>query len=138
MRASAWFDKVHIETLGPGYITANGRDAANNTSVFVFNQADVRGVSGANSTYLGRPWRPWSRVLFQRSYLGDVVKPEAWSRWDKVQSVENVVFEEYKNHGPGATGPRANFSSQLTKAVKIDDLFGHTFGTEHWVDVNFL
>jgi pectinesterase len=138
LRASAWFDKVDIETIGTGYITANGRDAANNTSIYVFNQADVRGTSGANSTYLGRPWRQWSRVVFQRSYLGNVVRPEGWSRWDALQPVNNVVYEEYKNYGPGAAGPRANFSSQLSKPIKIEDIFGRNFEKEVWVDKAYL
>ncbi|KAJ4344961.1 hypothetical protein N0V95_006074 [Ascochyta clinopodiicola] len=138
LRASAWFDKVDIETIGTGYITANGRDAANNTSIYVFNQANVRGTSGANSTYLGRPWRQWSRVIFQRSYLGDVIRPEGWSRWDSVQPVDNVVYEEYKNYGPGAAGLRANFSSQLRKPVKAEDVFGPSFENEFWVDTNYL
>ncbi|UPX16919.1 uncharacterized protein EKO05_0007300 [Ascochyta rabiei] len=138
LRASAWFDKVDIETIGKGYITASGRDAANNTSIYVFNQANVRGTSGANSTYLGRPWRPWSRVIFQRSYLGDVVRPEGWSRWDAVQPVDNVVFGEYKNYGPGAAGSRANFSSELRTPVKAEDVLGSNFKKEFWVDTNYL
>lgn len=138
LRATAWFDKVAIETIGPGFITANGRDAANNTSIYVFNQADVRGTSGANSTYLGRPWRQWSRVIFQRSYLGDVVDPEGWSRWDDVQPVENVVYGEYKNYGPGAAGPRVEFGEQIGKAIKMEDLFGRAFEKEFWVDMDYL
>ncbi len=138
LRASAWFDKVDIQTIGPGYITANGRDSSNNTSIYVFNQADVRGMSGANSTFLGRPWRQWSRVIFQRSYLGDVVKPEGWSRWDAVQPLENVVYQEYKNYGPGAAGLRASFSSQLSTPIKIEEVFGRGFEKEVWVDTNYL
>lgn len=138
LRASAWFDKVDIETVGPGFITANGRDGLNNTSIYVFNQVTVRGTSGVNSTYLGRPWRQWSRVVFQRSLLGDVVKPQGWSRWDDVQPVNNIVYEEYNNRGPGSIGPRANFSSHLSKAIKIEDLFGRSFGKESWVDTSYL
>ncbi|KAJ4365133.1 hypothetical protein N0V83_008751 [Neocucurbitaria cava] len=139
LRAAAWFDKVDIETIGTGYITANGRDAENNTSFYVFNEAKVTGTSGPNSTYLGRPWRPYSRVVFQKSYLGDVVKPEGWSRWDAVQSVENVFYKEYKNYGPGAMiRQRANFSSQLTAPIKASDIMGKRFEKEFWVDVDYL
>lgn len=139
LRAIAWFDKVDIETIGPGFITANGRDAANNTSFYVFNEAKVTGTSGRNSTFLGRPWRPYSRVVFQKSYLGDVVNPEGWSRWDAVQSVENVFYKEYKNYGPGAdTHLRANFSSQLSAPIKATDLFGKRYEKEVWVDADYL
>jgi pectinesterase len=138
LRATAWFDKVDIESIGPGFITANGRDAANNTSVFVFNQADVRGTSGANSTYLGRPWRQWSRVVFQRSYLGDVVRPEGWARWDEVQPVGNVRYGEYKNYGPGAKGMRAGFGEEIGEVMKMEEVFGRGFEREGWVDVDYL
>jgi pectinesterase len=100
LRAIAWFEKVDIRTIGTGYITANGREAEANPSFYVFNKANVSGSSEVNSTVLGRPWRPYSRVVFQASYLGDVVKPEGWSRWDTVQSTDNVVYEEYKVGDP--------------------------------------
>jgi pectinesterase len=100
LRAIAWFEKVDIGTIGTGYITANGREVETNPSFYVFNKANVSGSSGVNSTVLGRPWRPYSRVVFQASYFSDVVKPEGWSRWDAVQSTDNVVYEEYKVSEP--------------------------------------
>jgi pectinesterase len=139
LRASAWFHDVDIETIGTGYITANGREAANNTSFYVFDQCKVNGKSGVNSTYLGRPWRPFSRVVFQESYLGDVVRAEGWSKWDAVQSVENVRYGEYKNFGPGTSvSTRANFSSQLEKSVQAEEILGKGFEREGWVDTSYL
>ncbi|KAF2833417.1 carbohydrate esterase family 8 protein-like protein [Ophiobolus disseminans] len=138
LRAIAWFEDVDIESIGPGYITANGREAQNNTSIYVINQSKVFG-SSPNSTVLGRPWRTFSRVVFQKSYLGDVVKPEGWARWDAVQSVENVVYQEYKNFGPGAgLVARANFSTQIERAYRPVDLFGKRFESEGWVDGDYL
>ena len=139
LRAIAWFNDVDIVTVGPGYITANGREAENNTSIYVINQSKVTGTSGANSTVLGRPWRTFSRVVFQKTYLGDVVKPEGWARWDAVQSTDNVVYEEYKNFGPGADmGMRANFSREIDRPYKATDLFGKNFEKEVWVDGDYL
>jgi pectinesterase len=157
LRAVAWFEKVDIQTIGTGYITANGREAETNPSFYVFNNANVSGTSGPNSTMLGRPWRPYSRVVFQESYLSDVVKTEGWSRWDDVQSTHNVVYKEYKvrnpreelhlifadpcsqNHGPGAnTAARVNFSSLLSTPIQATNLFGTKFEKENWVDVDYL
>ncbi|KAI9149065.1 Pectinesterase [Paramyrothecium foliicola] len=138
LRAAAWFEQLDIVSIGSGYITANGRDAANNTSFYVFNKCNVTGTSGRESTYLGRPWRQWSRVVFQETYLGDVVDPSGWKRWDDVQPVDNVVFAEYQNFGPGAEGERANFTTQLDQPVKLVDLFGPGFETESWVDSAYL
>ncbi|KAI4714420.1 hypothetical protein J4E89_000100 [Alternaria sp. Ai002NY15] len=139
LRAIAWFDKIDIESIGPGWVTANGREAENNTSIYVFNQVNVSGTNGTNSTFLGRPWRPYSRVVFQDSYLSDVVKPEGWARWDDVQSVDNIVYQEYMNYGPGAKPEaRVDFSSQRDARIKASDLFGMNFEKENWVDADYL
>lgn len=138
LRARAWFHKLDIETIGPGYISANGRDAANNTSLYVFNEVRVTGSSGPNSTVLGRPWRPYSRTVFQKSYLGDVVRAEGWQVWDDVQSVDNVWYREYKNFGPGAVGPRANWTAELSKRVKEGEVLGEGWKEEEWVDEEYL
>ncbi|KAK6509290.1 hypothetical protein TWF481_004048 [Arthrobotrys musiformis] len=140
LRAAAWFENLDIETLGTGWVTANGRDAANNTSFYVFNKCKINGAGGATaaSTYLGRPWRQFSRVVFQKSYLGDVVNPAGWSRWDSVQPVDDLYYGEYQNYGPGASGTRANFSIALSAPIKAVDILGKHFEREYWVDTSYL
>ncbi|TQN64329.1 Pectinesterase [Colletotrichum shisoi] len=138
LRAAAWFEACDIQTIGKGYITANGRDAANNPSFYVFNRANVTGTSGPASVTLGRPWKPFSRVVFQNSVLGDVVKPVGWSVWDNTQSTADVFYKEYKNTGPGAVGVRANFSSALDAPVKPVTVLGDGFKKEWWVDASYL
>ncbi|PSN60106.1 carbohydrate esterase family 8 protein-like protein [Corynespora cassiicola Philippines] len=138
LRASAWFDKIDIEVIGEGWITANGREAANNTSFYVFNKVNVTGGE-PNTVYLGRPWRDFSRVVFQRSYLGDVVRPEGWAAWDEEQNLENISYGEFKNHGPGAViANRANFSTQLKNPIKAAEILGNKFEKEFWVDETYL
>ncbi|KAF3906145.1 Pectinesterase [Dactylellina cionopaga] len=138
LRAAAWFENIDIETLGTGWITANGREAANNTSFYVFNKCKITGTSGVASTYLGRPWRQFSRVVFQKSYLSNVVNPAGWSRWDAVQPVDNLYYREYKNSGPGSFGIRANFSAELKAPIKAVDILGKHFEREYWVDTSYL
>lgn len=138
LRAAAWFENCDIEMLGDGYITANGRDSEDNDSYYVFNECTVTGSSGEASTYLGRPWRPYSRVVFQKSHLSDVVNPAGWSRWDSTQSVDNIVYREYKNTGAGSKGERANFSSTLNIPMKPVEVLGDGFRTEWWVDNTYL
>ncbi|KAM0329544.1 hypothetical protein ACHAQA_004853 [Verticillium albo-atrum] len=138
LRAAAWFESCDIETIGPGYITANGREAEENKSYYVFNQVNVTGTSGTASTFLGRPWRPFSRVVFQDSWLGDVVKPAGWSAWDAVQSVANVFYKEYRNTGPGAVGPRVDFSGQLDAPIAPATILGEGFEDDWWVDTTYL
>ncbi|KAH6693462.1 pectin lyase fold/virulence factor [Plectosphaerella plurivora] len=138
LRSAAWFESCDIETIGPGYITANGREAEENKSIYVFNNAHVSGTSGPASTVLGRPWRQFSRVVFQDSWLGDVVKPAGWSAWDTVQPVTNVVYREYQNTGPGSSGPRISWAGQLEAPVALEDVLGKGYEDEWWVDTAFL
>ncbi|WYZ43210.1 hypothetical protein EsH8_VI_000909 [Colletotrichum jinshuiense] len=138
LRAAAWFETCDIETIGPGYITASGRDAENNTAYYVFNNAKVGGTSGKASTVLGRPWRQFSRVVFQNSFLSDVVKPIGWSTWDATQSTDNVFYREFNNSGPGSEGVRANFSSKLDAPITPVTVLGEGFKKEWWVDASYL
>lgn len=61
-----------------GYITAQGLQAANDPSGFVFSRCTVTGTFKA---YLGRAYREYSRVLFIDSYLSDVIVPQGWDAW---------------------------------------------------------
>lgn len=138
-RAIAWFEKCDIESIGPGYITANGRDSEENTSYYVLNECKVGGTSGPNSTVLGRPWRPFARTVFQKCELSDVVKPEGWRRWNDTAPIENVFYREFQNTGPGANvSARVDWAGQLDKAIAVEELLGQGFREESWVDVAYL
>ncbi|KAF4135952.1 Pectinesterase [Phytophthora infestans] len=135
-RAMAWFESCDIESIGEGWITANGNANATVTSEYVFNNARV---FGNGSTYLGRPWRPFARVVWQNSELGDIVNPEGWAAWDESTSTADVYFKEFNNKGPGAAiDQRVAFSGHLDAAVAIKDILGENFESEWWVDTTFL
>ncbi|KAL4168523.1 hypothetical protein KRP22_011922 [Phytophthora ramorum] len=137
--AKAWFESCDIETVGKGYITANGNANSSNLSEYVFNRARVFGSSGNGSTYLGRPWRPYSRVVWQNSELSDVVHPEGWKRWNNESDTANLYYKEFNNSGPGAIiDQRVSFSGQLNESVKITEILGESFESEWWVDTNYL
>ena len=144
--ALAWFHKCDIRTIGAGCVTASGRSAANDSSWYVINKGDVRGINktfdDAKVNYLGRPWEPFARVLFQESYLGNCILPAGWSIWDPGEdNTSNVTFAEYHNFGPGSIlneGPRANFSVQFNNSVSIEFILGEGYQKEWWVDNRYL
>ncbi|KAG7383028.1 hypothetical protein PHYPSEUDO_004076 [Phytophthora pseudosyringae] len=139
-RATAWFESCDIETVGKGCITANGRAAEDNPSYYVFNDARVYGANPAGSSYLGRPWRPFARVVWQNSELSDVINPLGWSAWDPASPVTNDVhFREFNNTGAGAaTDERVEFSLELKRAVDITTILGEDYASEWWVDTAYL
>jgi pectin methylesterase-like acyl-CoA thioesterase len=144
--AQTWLEQIDIRTIDTGFITASGRDVASNPSWYVINNSTVDGINSsipAGSTYLGRPWRSFARVVFQDTYLGDVVNSAGWTTWSSAAdgNVGNVTFAEYGNWGPGSVleeGPRANFSQQLGEKIEIETILGEGYEDEWWVDLSYL
>ncbi|KAI6684582.1 hypothetical protein NL676_030495 [Syzygium grande] len=86
-----------------GYIMAQGRDGPNDPSAFVFQFGMV---AGHGSTYLGRAWRQYSRVLFYRTYMSKVVVPQGWSPWNFQGHEDDITFAETGCTGDGADNSR--------------------------------
>ncbi|KKK24237.1 hypothetical protein AOCH_001400 [Aspergillus ochraceoroseus] len=143
--ALAWFENVDIRTIGTGCVTASGRNSADNPSWYVIHRSNVSGINdsipaGGNS--LGRPWGSFARVVFQETYLSDVIVAAGWKEWStSAPNPENVTFAEYKNYGPGSIleeGPRASFGEQLEAPIAIQSILGENFEDEWWIDASYL
>jgi hypothetical protein len=94
--ASLWITKSVIRTIGKGFITASGR-STDDASWYVINQSNV---TGSGQLYLGRPWRPYARVVFQHCAIGGNVVKEGWSIWTPDDPrTSDILFGEYLNTG---------------------------------------
>ncbi|GJZ34120.1 pectinesterase, active site-containing protein [Tanacetum coccineum] len=112
--AAAIFERCLILVRKPiagqkNVITAQGRlDPNQNTGISlqdctIMAAPDFPVAERANfSTFLGRPWRNYSRTIVMRSYLGDLIDPQGWCAWNKYSSLDTVEYIEYMNFGPGA------------------------------------
>jgi len=38
-------------------------------------------ITGAGTTFLGRPWGAYSRVLYAFTYMSGVIAPAGWDDW---------------------------------------------------------
>ncbi|XP_038703848.1 probable pectinesterase 29 [Tripterygium wilfordii] len=76
-----------------GYITANGRVSAKDTSGFVFKSCRI---GGSGKAYLGRAWSGFSRVIIVNSVLSDVVVPLGWDSWnyETILSMYSTIIVE--------------------------------------------
>ncbi|WVZ92658.1 hypothetical protein U9M48_038704 [Paspalum notatum var. saurae] len=89
-------------------VTAQGRLDANMTTGFAFQfcnvsaHDDLLAAANATQTYLGRPWKQYSRVVFMQSFIGGLVRPEGWLAWDGDFALDTLYYGEYMNTGPGA------------------------------------
>jgi PelA/Pel-15E family pectate lyase len=115
--ASAVFEKCEIHSKGQGYVTAHYRTSDQENTGLVFVHCRLTGQDTGNGVYLGRPWRPYARVVFLECWLGPHIKPEGWDNWRDPAREKTVWFGEYKSEGPGASpATRVAWSRQLTAA----------------------
>lgn len=106
--ARAVFDRCEIRSSGPGYITAHSRTTPSGSTGFVFTRCKLTAASGVTNVYLGRPWRPYARVIFLFTAMGSHVDPVGWREWHpgETDSLDTAWYAEYKSSGPGSSPPR--------------------------------
>ncbi|TPX13500.1 uncharacterized protein E0L32_005971 [Thyridium curvatum] len=140
--ARVWITKSVIAvTEGGHYITANGRDSSSDPSYYVIDNSAVQAASGfsvaAGSVYLGRPWREYARVCFQRCSLSNIINSAGWTVWSSsTPNTGHVTFQEYGNTGSGASGNRASFATKISAPLTIGSIIGSDYTS--WVDTSYL
>ncbi|XP_058095923.1 probable pectinesterase/pectinesterase inhibitor 34 [Magnolia sinica] len=94
-------------------ITAqNRKDPNQNTGISIhscrlFAQPDLEAAKSSFPTYLGRPWKLYSRVVYMMTYMGDHIHPAGWLEWNATFALDTLYYGEYMNYGPGgAVGQR--------------------------------
>ncbi len=129
--ATAWFERCHIHSKKNSHVTA-ASTPQNHPYGFVFNDCVLTGDSSLHQVSLGRPWRPYAWVIYMHCYMGQQVKPEGWSNWNKTESFKTARYTEFENYGPGAaTAGRVAWSKQLTTAeasqITLKNVFGEWY-----------
>ncbi|KAI9181737.1 hypothetical protein LWI28_018085 [Acer negundo] len=88
--------------------TAQGREDPNqNTGISILNckiaaAADLIPNQTDFKTYLGRPWKEYSRTVIMRSHIGDLVDAAGWLEWNGTFALSTLYYGEYMNRGPGS------------------------------------
>lgn len=97
-------------------ITAqNRKDPNQNTGISIhacrlLAQPDLEASKASFPTYLGRPWKLYSRTVYMQTYMGDHIHPRGWLEWNATFALDTLYYGEYMNYGPGgAVGQRVNW-----------------------------
>jgi pectinesterase len=153
--ATAVFDHSEIHANGPGYLTAQSRTSPDQSTGYVILSSKVTSgieqpaasdaTAGVNpeaqrkdTISLGRPWRPFSRVVYINTELPANVIPEGWNAWGKTSGEPQAYYAEFHSTGPGANpSARAPWSHQLT-AKQAAQYMPKVFlaGTDRWDSIS--
>jgi galacturan 1,4-alpha-galacturonidase len=129
--ASAWFESCTIMSNGPGAITASSRTASDESTWYVFNNANVvsDGTNIVGKVFLGRPWRVNARVMFQKSQLSGIINAAGWT---EMADGATPKYYEYKNTGDGSNTSKRKWTINATGAISINTVLGDSYSS--WVN----
>ncbi|XP_047326858.1 pectinesterase-like [Impatiens glandulifera] len=130
----------------PNVITAQDRDHPTSLTGTVFHNCtfkasrELQPVLTSFKTYLGRPWKVYSRVVIMQSYIDNLIDPKGWLAWDPTSRLDKLYYGEYGNKGPGAvttgrvTWPGRillNTTTQASPFTVRNFIQGHTWIPDH-------
>ncbi|KAF8007476.1 hypothetical protein BT93_K1480 [Corymbia citriodora subsp. variegata] len=125
------FQKCNIYARKPlsgqlNFVTAQGRTSPyQNTGISIHDckigaASDSVPLECKPTTFLGRPWKQYSRTVVMQSFLDGSIHPLGWSPWSGDFALKTLFYGEYQNSGPGAsiTGrvKWASYHGSLTSA----------------------
>ncbi|KAF3436603.1 hypothetical protein FNV43_RR23695 [Rhamnella rubrinervis] len=93
-------------------VTAQGRTQSHESTGLVIHNCRIVPEQKLTAdrfkiqTYLGRPWKEYSRTVIMESTLGDFINPAGWYPWAGDFALNTLYYAEYGNRGPGANTNR--------------------------------
>ncbi|KAI8027592.1 Pectinesterase 2 [Camellia lanceoleosa] len=111
--AAVVFQNCNIYARSPpnktNTITAQGRtDPNQNTGISIHNckvtaASDLNPVQSSVTTYLGRPWKQYSRTIYMKTFLDGLIDSTGWMPWSGNFALSTLYYGEYMNTGPGSS-----------------------------------
>ncbi|XP_015885998.3 probable pectinesterase/pectinesterase inhibitor 7 [Ziziphus jujuba] len=85
-------------------ITAQGRTDLNQNTGTSIHNCTIKAAEnlGSTKTYLGRPWKEYSRTVYMQTFMDSLINPAGWSAWSGDFALSTLYYAEYKNTGPGS------------------------------------
>ncbi|KAI4331909.1 hypothetical protein L6164_016857 [Bauhinia variegata] len=130
----SYYEGCLLNVTSAGFVTAQGRNSANDPSGFVFRKCSVVG-SGNGQVMLGRAYGSYSRVIFHGTYMGAVVNPQGWNSWHYIGQESKFSYAEVQCKGPGAnTVGRVPWEKKLTGSQLKQFSKAYFINQDGWLD----
>ncbi|PIN21744.1 Pectinesterase [Handroanthus impetiginosus] len=90
-------------------VTAQGRKDPNENTGIIIHNSRVTGAAPAGpinfnyKSYLGRPWKKYSRTVFMKCTIDGLIDPAGWLPWSGDFGLSTLYYGEYMNTGSGAS-----------------------------------
>jgi pectinesterase len=126
------------------FIKKNSHVTAANTAEgykfgYVFRNCKINTADTVNNASLGRPFGPYSKVVYIHCFEDKGIRPEGWSVWNKNKNHLTSYYAEYDCYGPGfKPKDRVSWSHQLTaieaKIYTLKNIFSAQSGNPKFND----
>lgn len=88
-------------------------------------------------SYLGRPWKEYSRTIIMQTQIDDLIQPQGWLPWMGDFALNTCFYTEYGNRGAGSgTTERAKWRGvkKITPQHAADFTAGRFIGGDKWIE----
>ncbi|KAG1366391.1 pectinesterase [Cocos nucifera] len=89
-------------------VTAHGRSCSHESTGFVIQHCRIKAdrslheVEDKVESYLGRPWKEYSRTVFMENLIGSFIHPAGYLPWDQEFGLNTLYYAAYNNKGEGS------------------------------------
>jgi polygalacturonase len=139
----AVFEKCELHGIaGHVMYTAAGRHTADQQAGYVFDHCHLSADPQSEQITLGRPWRPYARVIYLDSVLDAPIIPAGWTEWPRfgVPSFPTAVYAEFNSSGSGASDRSREPYAKILSAAEAEPFRAEDFlaGEDHWNPAIYL
>jgi polygalacturonase len=136
--SQAVFDscEVHNTPHSIGFITAQSKNAPEQDSGFVFDRCRLTAEAEVRNVWLGRPWRPYAKVVFLNTEMGAHIEAAGWREWHpgETNSITTAFYAEFNSSGPGgkASGRDTHTRQLSAEEAARYEVRRYLAGPDHW------